>query len=65
MGERRKLRTDLTIGMRQTVADTVAHARKILDAGFDAIKLKVGRPGLEDVEHVSAVRAAWRPATSS
>lgn len=56
-GERRTLRTDLTIGLQQTVADTVAHARRILDAGFDAIKLKVGRPGLEDVAHVSAVRA--------
>ena len=36
---------------RRTKDQKLAH-----DAGFDAIKLKIGRPGLEGVEHVSAVR---------
>ncbi|PCI54686.1 MAG: dipeptide epimerase [Alphaproteobacteria bacterium] len=60
-GERREIRTDLTIGWWDTVEDTVAQARNILDAGFDAIKLKVGRPGLQDVAHVAAVRELAGP----
>lgn len=55
-GERRTIRTDLTIGMQETVDDTLRHTARILDSGFDAIKLKVGRAGLEDVAHVAAVR---------
>lgn len=60
-GEQRQLRTDMTIGWQDTVEETVAKAQKILDDGFDAIKLKVGRPGLEDVAHVAAVRALAGP----
>jgi len=56
-GECREIRTDLTIGLQNTVEDTVTQAQKILDAGFDAIKMKVGRPGLADLAHVEAVRA--------
>ena len=55
-GEQRTLRTDLTIGLQDTVEQTVAQAQDILAAGFDAIKMKVGRPALEDVAHVKAVR---------
>jgi len=55
-GELRELRTDMTIGWQNTVEETVVKAQEILDAGFDAIKLKVGRPGLDDVAHVKAVR---------
>tara|TARA_B110000037_G_scaffold25642_1_gene30029 strand:- start:1247 stop:2362 length:1116 start_codon:yes stop_codon:yes gene_type:complete len=55
-GELRELRTDLTIGIKDTVAETLAQAKSIMEAGFNAIKLKVGRPGLEDVPHVRAVR---------
>jgi L-alanine-DL-glutamate epimerase-like enolase superfamily enzyme len=55
-GERREIRTDLTIGMQDTVEETIATAKQILADGFDAIKMKVGRPGLEDVAHVKAVR---------
>lgn len=55
-GQRRELRTDMTIGMQETVAETVARAERVLADGFDAIKLKVGRPGLADVDHVKAVR---------
>ena len=60
-GAPRELRTDLTIGQQDSVADTCARAQEILDAGFNAIKLKVGRPGLEDVAHVKAVRELAGP----
>lgn len=55
-GELRDIRTDQTIGMQSSVDDTLKMARMILDDGLDAIKMKVGRPGLADVEHVKAVR---------
>lgn len=61
-GSLREIRTDLTIGMQDTVEQTVVQAQAILDAGFDAIKMKVGRPGLEDVAHVKAVRELVGPA---
>jgi L-alanine-DL-glutamate epimerase-like enolase superfamily enzyme len=60
-GKHREIRTDLTIGMQKTVEDTLKHAKNILAAGFDAIKMKVGRPGLADVEHVAAVRELVGP----
>ena len=60
-GEQRPLRSDLTIGVQDTVEATVSQANKILTAGFDAIKLKVGRSGLEDVPHVTAVRELAGP----
>lgn len=60
-GAQRELRTDLTIGMQNTVEETVMHAQKILAKGFDAIKLKVGRQGLADVAHVKAVRELVGP----
>lgn len=60
-GERREIRTDLTIGLQDTVDETVARAKQILNAGFNAIKLKVGRVGLEDVAHVKAVRELAGP----
>lgn len=60
-GERREIRTDMTIGMQKTVADTVRLAQSIFDANFDAIKMKVGRSGLQDVEHVKAVRELAGP----
>jgi L-alanine-DL-glutamate epimerase-like enolase superfamily enzyme len=57
----RLLRTDLTIGMQDSVEQTVAQAQAILDQNFDAIKMKVGRSGLQDVAHVAAVRALAGP----
>ena len=60
-GALRELRTDLTIGLQDTVEQTVAQAQAILDQGFDAIKMKTGRSGLADVDHVSAVRALAGP----
>lgn len=55
-GKQRELRTDLTIGLQESVDNTLTKAEQILAAGFNAIKLKTGRPGLEDVAHVAAVR---------
>ena len=55
-GEKRELRSDLTIGMQDSVEETLEYARNILAMGFDAIKMKVGRGGLKDVPHVQAVR---------
>jgi L-alanine-DL-glutamate epimerase-like enolase superfamily enzyme len=55
-GEKRRLRTDITIGMQDTVEQTLEHFDRHLEAGFEAIKLKVGRAGLADVDHVAAVR---------
>jgi L-alanine-DL-glutamate epimerase-like enolase superfamily enzyme len=57
----REFRTDLTIGLQASVEETVALARGILDRNFNAIKMKVGRPGLADVEHVAAVREMAGP----
>ncbi len=55
------LRTDLTIGLQNSVEETIACAKDILEQGFDAIKMKVGRQGLADVEHVAAVRSLAGP----
>jgi L-alanine-DL-glutamate epimerase-like enolase superfamily enzyme len=60
-GERRALRTDFTIGMQDSVAQTLERVEECVDMGFDEIKLKVGRPGLADVEHVAAVRKLVGP----
>ena len=61
-GEHREgLRTDLTIGQQDSVEQTVQQAQAILDKNFHAIKIKVGRPGLQDVPHVRAVRELAGP----
>jgi len=61
-GERRTLRTDMTVSMFDSVADTAARALHWVTAGFNSLKLKVGRQGRRDVEHVAAVRGAVGPA---
>jgi L-Ala-D/L-Glu epimerase len=60
-GSQREMRTDLTIGIQDTVEQTVNRAVEILEMGFDAIKLKTGRSGLADVAHVQAVRERVGP----
>lgn len=60
-GGRRELRTDLTIGLQDTVEETVACAERILSKGFNAIKMKVGRSELADIPHVAAVRELVGP----
>jgi L-alanine-DL-glutamate epimerase-like enolase superfamily enzyme len=44
-GERRPLRTDITIGMQETVAKTLEMLEECMEMGFDEVKMKVGRPG--------------------
>lgn len=60
-GELRQLRTNYTIGIQDNVEETLIFAKRILSAGFKTIKMKVGRPGLVDVEHVAAVRQLVDP----
>ncbi|MCQ8876975.1 dipeptide epimerase [Pseudoalteromonas shioyasakiensis] len=60
-GEPRELRTNLTVGIQDTVEETLALAKSIFDSGFNAIKLKVGRSGLQDIPHVKAVRELAGP----
>lgn len=55
-GSLRELRTDVTIGLYDSVEQTIMRAQNILTQGFDALKIKVGRQGLADVAHVKAVR---------
>jgi len=57
-GTKRILHTDLTVGIQKTVQETVDHAVEIIAKGFESVKLKVGRPGLEDITHIAAVRNA-------
>ena len=57
-GTKRILNTDLTVGIQNTVHETVNHAVKIIEDGFESVKLKVGRPGFEDIAHIAAVRNA-------
>ncbi|MHA1746359.1 MAG: mandelate racemase/muconate lactonizing enzyme family protein [Promethearchaeota archaeon] len=57
-GEKRILHTDLTVGIKNEVQETVDAAMKIVEDGFESVKLKVGRSGLEDVRHIEAVRKA-------
>ena len=57
-GEKRVLHTDLTVGIQETVQQTVELAQQIVDDGFESLKLKVGRPKFEDVKHIAAVRKA-------
>lgn len=63
-GQQRMLRTDMTIGLQETVAETLMYTDAIITAGFDAIKLKVGRANLEDVAHATAVRERVGPNVS-
>lgn len=55
-GEKRNLRTNRTIGIEPTVNDTLAITERYISDGHESIKIKTGRPGRADVEHVSAVR---------
>lgn len=60
-GEQRELRTNLTIGLQDTLAQTVVRAEEILSAGFNAIKMKAGRQNLEDIPHIKSVRKLAGP----
>ncbi len=49
------------VGFQPTVAASAAAARALLDAGFRALKIKVGRGVEVDAAHVAAVRAEAGP----
>ncbi len=49
------------VGFQPTVAESAAMARALLDAGFRALKIKVGRGVATDAAHVAAVRAEAGP----
>lgn len=59
-GARRELRTDLTISVNP-VPVMVADAKAAVAAGFDILKIKVGKEGLADVERLKAIRDAVGP----
>lgn len=59
-GTRRRVPTDFSIGLG-TPAEAAAEARRQVEAGFRAIKLKVGGDPDEDAERVRAVRSAIGP----
>ncbi|MFW5945262.1 MAG: mandelate racemase/muconate lactonizing enzyme family protein [Candidatus Natronoplasma sp.] len=54
-GENEGVLTDRTIG-HMTKRETVEHARKFVDKGFRALKIKIGLGLMEDVKRVRAVR---------
>ncbi|MEV7799032.1 mandelate racemase/muconate lactonizing enzyme family protein [Microbacterium foliorum] len=50
------------VNLHYSVAELLAQAQRWIDAGFDAVKIKVGKPDLtEDIERVSAVRELLGP----
>lgn len=54
-GSKESVMTDRTIG-HMTKSETVEHARKFIDEGFKALKIKIGLGLMEDVKRVRAVR---------
>lgn len=54
------VRTDMTISI-DTPAVMAAEAKKYVDLGFEAIKIKVGVDPIEDVERIIAIRNAVGP----
>ena len=60
-GEQKTLLTDRTIGIKETVEQTLDEFEEFMEMGFDVVKMKVGRSGLADVDHVAAVRERGGP----
>ncbi len=59
-GTRHRILTDFSIGLCSP-AEAAAEGRRLVEAGYRAVKLKVGHDPDEDVERVRAVRAAIGP----
>ena len=55
-GENHPIRTDMTIGITESIDETIEKAQSIKKQGFDAVKIKVGRTDYSDVNYVKAVR---------
>ena len=50
------------VNLHYSLDELLAQTQRWMDAGFSAVKIKVGRPSLEeDIERVAAVRAALGP----
>lgn len=50
------------VNLHYSLDDLVAQVQRWIDAGFDAVKIKVGKPDLaEDVDRVAAVRSVLGP----
>jgi len=62
-GANRTLRSDFTVGMQDSIEETLAIVDEGFAHGFNEVKLKVGRPGLTDVDFVTAVRHHCVPGT--
>lgn len=60
-GEIRPLRTDFTVGMQTSVERTLQVLAERTENGCTEVKLKVGRPGLADIEHIAAIRKQVGP----
>ena len=56
-GEKRPIWTDYTVGMHANVQQTLEEVRRVCDAGFRHIKLKVGREAPQDITFIRKVRA--------
>ncbi len=56
-GNSRTIHTDMTVGIG-TPREMAAKAREFMDAGFPAIKVKLGTSVREDVQRIKAIRAA-------
>ncbi|EHQ29177.1 mandelate racemase/muconate lactonizing enzyme family protein [Mucilaginibacter paludis] len=61
-GERRKIETDVTIGI-DTAENMAASAVKFQDQGFNIIKVKLGKSPAADLERIASIRKAIRPET--
>ena len=58
--EPKALDTDMTIGMQPT-DEMIANAEKYVLAGFDAIKVKVGKNYKEDIKRIEGIRQVIGP----
>ncbi len=60
LGTPREVTTDMTIGLR-SVQETVSEAERLVGAGFNALKLKLGTSVADDVQRLTATRQAIGP----
>lgn len=59
-GNPREVTTDMTIGLR-SIQETVDEATRLVEAGFSALKLKLGTSVADDVQRLTATRRAIGP----
>lgn len=59
-GHSARIKTDLTISVN-SVDEMVKDSLKAVEQGFDILKIKVGKEGLEDIKRIQAIRNAVGP----